>query len=145
MQKGKLFYRSARLVGILLLIATAFHCTLGTAEVLTAIKVGGVMPSMVPTLKNVWVYSSIMLFLSAVWVLFLAKDLSLLRRKAWWQGILIGLGYTGGAIGAMLWAGIQAHLVAFAVIGLVLLLPLLFWAGIFKKDPKLPEPSTKAI
>jgi hypothetical protein len=144
MQKGKLFYTSARLAGILLLGATAFHCTLGTAEVLTAIKVGEVMPSMVPTLKNVWIYSSIMLFLSALWVFFLAKDLSLLRRKAWWQGILIGLGYTGGAIGAMLWAGIQAHLVAFGVIGLVLLIPLLFRAGMFKSEPKLPELTTKA-
>ncbi len=143
MQKGIIFYRSARLAGILLLIATALHCTLGTAEVLSAIKVGGVMASMVPLLKNVWIYSSVMLFLSALWVFFLAKDLRNLRRKAWWQGILIGLGYMGGAAGAMIWAGIQAHLVAFAVIGLVLLIPLLLGAGAFKSDEKLAQAAQK--
>jgi len=145
MQKGKICYRSARLAGILLLIATALHCTLGTAEVLSAIKVGGVMASMVPFLKNVWVYSSVMLFLSAMWVFFLAKDLLQLRRRAWWQGILIGLGYTGGAAGAMIWAGIQAHLVAFAVIGLTLLIPLLLESGAFKSDEKPARVAEKPI
>jgi len=143
MQKGKIYYRSARLAGILLLIATALHCTLGTAEVLSAIKVGGVMASMIPFLKNVWVYSSVMLFLSALWVFFLAKDLLHLRRRAWWQGILIGLGYTGGAAGAMIWAGIQPHLVAFAVIGLTLLVPLLAGSGAFKSDEKLAQAAEK--
>ena len=145
MQKGKICYRSARLTGILLLIATALHCTLGTAEVLSAIKVGGVMGSMVPFLKNVWVYSSVMLFLSALWVFFLAKDLLQLRRRAWWQGILIGLGYTGGAAGAMIWAGIQPHLVAFAVIGLTLLIPLLLETGAFQTDGKLAGTADKPI
>jgi hypothetical protein len=145
MQKGKIFYRSARLAGILLLIATVVHCTAGTAEVLSAIKVGQVMDSMVPFLKNLWIYSSVMIFLSALWVLFLAKDLSRLRRSAWWQGVLIGLGYTGGAVGAMAWAGIQAHLVAFAVIGLVLLIPLILRAGAFKTDANSAEATRKPV
>jgi hypothetical protein len=135
MEKGKLFYRLAKLVGAFLLVATFLHATLGTAEVITAIKTGGIMPSMISTLKNVWVFSSIMLFLSAVWVLFLAKDLARLQRRAWWQGVFLGLGYTGGSIGAMLWSGVQAHLLAFALIGLVLLLPLLIWIRAFKEAP----------
>ena len=135
MEKGKLFYRSAKLVGVFLMVATFLHATLGTAEVITAIKTGGIMPSMISTLKNVWIFSSIMLFLSAVWVLFLAKDLGRLQRRAWWQGVFLGLGYTGASIGAMLWAGVQAHLLAFALIGLVLLLPLLIWIRAFKEAP----------
>ena len=89
------------------------------------------MPSMVATIKNIWIFSSIMLFLSAIWVLCLARDLGHLQRKAWWQAVLIGLGYAGGSVGAMIWAGIQAHLVAFALIGLLLLVPLLSRAGAF--------------
>ena len=143
MQKGKIFHRSARLAGILLLLATAAHCTFGTAEVLSGIKVDAVRDNMVVFLKNLWVYSSVMIFLSALWVLFLAKDLGRLRRRAWWQGILVGLGYTGGAAGAMVWAGIQPHLVAFAVIGLVLLIPLIWGAGAFKNDEKLGPPQEK--
>ena len=145
MQMGKIYYRSARLTGILLLIATVLHSTLGTAEVITTIKVGGVMASMVPFLKNVWIYSSVMLFLSALWAFFLAKDLLQLRRRAWWQGILLGLAYTGGAAGSMFWAGVQAHLVAFAGIGLVLLIPLILGAGAFKSDTSLAESSGKPI
>ena len=124
------------MVGMLLMGATLLHATLGTAEVLTEIKVGGIMPSMVSTLKNVWVFSSIMLFLSAMWVFFLVKDLGQLQRRAWWQGVLIGLGYTGGSIGAMAWAGIQGHLVGFTLIGLFLLVPLLLKAGAFSPKPQ---------
>ena len=131
MDRGKFFLRCARITGAMLLAATVFHCTLGTAEVLNHIKYGDVSPSMISTFKNIWVYSAVMLFLSALWVFFLARDLARLQRKAWWQGVFIGLGYTGGAIGAMAWAGIQAHLIAFAVIGLFLLIPLLIWARAF--------------
>jgi hypothetical protein len=130
--KSKFFSNCARLVGSLLLVATLLHATLGTAEVLTAIKVGGVMPSMIQTFKNVWIFSSIMLFLSAIWLFFLARDLERLEIRAWWQAIFIGLGYTGGAIGAMCWAGVQGHLLLFAFIGLMLLIPLILRAGAFK-------------
>jgi hypothetical protein len=135
MEKGKLFYRLAKLVGASLLVATLLHATFGTAEVNTAIKTGGIMPSMIRTLKNVWVFSSIMLFLSAMWVLILARDLGRLQKRAWWQGVLVGLGYAGGSIGAMFWAGVQGHLLAFALVGLILLLPLLIWARAFKAAP----------
>jgi len=131
MDQGKFFVRLARIVGCLLLAAFAFHVTLGTAEVLNHIKFGDVSPAMLSTFKNIWVYSSIMLFLSAIWIFFLAKDLGRLQRRAWWQAVLIGLGYAVGAIGAMIWAGVQAHLIAFAVIGLLLLVPLLRKARAF--------------
>lgn len=135
MEKGKLFYRFAKTLGILFMITTLFHSTLGTAEVLTSIKVGGLMPSMVTSFKNVWIFSCIMLFLSGVWVLFLAKDLGQLQRRAWWQAVFIGLSYLGGSITAMWWAGIQAHLLAFALVSLLFLLPLMRWAGSFKSTP----------
>ena len=134
MEKGRLFRRAARMVGTLLMFATAFHVSLGTAEVLQSIKVGSVAPSFIMTFKNIWIFSSVMLFLSGVWVFFLVRDLGQLRRRAWWQGVLIGLGYVGGAIGAMAWAGVQPHLVAFAMIGLLLLIPLLLKAGAFKGE-----------
>ena len=138
MNRGKFFVRSARITGFLLLAATLFHITLGTSEVLNHIKFGDVSPAMLSTFKNIWVYSSIMLFLSAVWVFFLARDLGRLQRRAWWQGVLIGLGYSAGAVGAMVWAGVQAHLIAFAIIGLFLLVPLLIGARAFSSD-RQPE------
>ncbi|HEY0677105.1 MAG TPA: hypothetical protein VGD17_02420 [Chitinophagaceae bacterium] len=132
MAKEKIIYTCARLTGILLLGATVLHATLGTAEVLTAIKTGDVRAGMADTFRSVWIFSSIMLLLSAIWTLFLAGELRLLKRRAWWQGVFLGLGYAGGAIACMAFAGIHAHLVAFTFTGLLLLVPLIVWAGYFR-------------
>jgi hypothetical protein len=134
MEKGNFISRIAKFVGLILLIVASIHSTVGTAEVVTNIKVGGIMPSLVQVFKNVWVYSSMMLFLSGIWVLFLARDLGRFQRRAWWQGVLVGLGYAGGSITAMSWAGIQAPLVLTFILGLLLLLPLLMRSGAFKSD-----------
>ena len=138
MNRGKFFVRLARMVGCLLLGAFVFHVSLGTSEVLNHIKFGDVGPAMISTFKNIWIYSSIMLFLSSVWMFFLARDLGRLQRRAWWQAVLIGLGYSGGAVGAMVWAEVQPHLVAFALIGLLLLIPLLLRAKAFSPE-RQPE------
>ena len=138
MAKEKIISRCAWLTGILLVGATILHGTLGTAEVMTAIKLGDVRPSMADIFRTVWIYSSIMLALSAVWTFFLAGELRKLKRRAWWQGILLGLGYTGGSAFGMATVGVQPHLVAFMLIGLVLLLPLIIWAGHFKSPGQSP-------
>jgi hypothetical protein len=131
MAREKIIYNCARLTGFLLLGATVLHGTLGTAEVMTAIKLGDVAPSMQETFRVVWVYSTIMLALSAAWTFFIAAGLRQLSRRAWWQGLLIGLGYTGGSAFCMAAIGVRPHLVMFMLIGLVLLLPLLVWIRSF--------------
>ncbi|HYC30258.1 MAG TPA: hypothetical protein VEB42_15595, partial [Chitinophagaceae bacterium] len=73
--KEKILYNCARYTGFMLLGATALHATLGTAEVLNGIKVGDVRPAIAENLSAVWIYSSIMLFLSACWTFFLAGEL----------------------------------------------------------------------
>ncbi len=138
MAKQKLLYQTSRTAGILLILATIPHATLGTAEVLTGIKVGSIREDMVHVVKNIWVFSSIMLPLSGIWVLFLSKELRQLKRKAWWQAILIGLGYAAGSILAMVWTGIQIHLIAFCMIGLLLLIPCLRWATSFSSTGNPP-------
>lgn len=138
MAREKIIYNSARIAGILLLGATVLHATLGTAEVMTSIKLGDVRSSMADTFRIIWIYSTIMLILSACWIFFIAGELRQLRRKAWWQGLLIGLGYSGGAIACMLVVGVQPHLVAFTLIGLFLLVPLIRWAGHFNSPGRTP-------
>jgi len=142
--KEKILYNSARFTGFLLLGATVLHTTLGTAEVMTGIKVGDVRPATAENLRAVWIYSSIMLFLSACWCFFIAGELRQLRRKAWWQGVLIGLGYAGGSIFSMAIIGVRPHLVAFAVIGLFLLVPLLIYTGHFKAPNNKSTVSSRA-
>jgi hypothetical protein len=134
MGKGKTIGWCAWLTGMLLLVATVIHATVGLAEVMTAIKLGDVRESMAHTFRAVWIYSSVMMALSAVWAFFLAGELRQLKRRAWWQGVLLGLGYAGGAAVAMVFVGFQPPLGAFMVIGLLLLIPLLIWAGHFRRD-----------
>src|SRR5688572_29465617 len=131
MAKEKVIGNTARVAGILIVLATIPHVLLGTAEVLQGIKLGDIRSSMVPFIKNIWVFSSVMLQLSGMWVLILVKDLKRLDRRAWWQAVLIGLAYTGGGIAAIVWSGIQIHLVLFVLIGLLLFIPMLVWAGSF--------------
>jgi hypothetical protein len=131
MATNKIPANCARLAGILLVAATIPHATLGTAEVLTAIKLGDVRASMTDTFRIIWVFSTMMLLLSGIWTLFVAGELRQMHRRAWWQGIFIGLGYTGGSIGCMAAFGVYTHLLLFAVIGLILLVPLIVWAGHF--------------
>ena len=135
MTKEKFIYRSARLAGILLMLAAVLHASWGTAEIVMAIKTEDIRPTMVDSVKNVWLYSSIMLFLSGIWVLFIARDLRRLQRRAWWQAVFIGLGYTGGSIAAIAWTRVQVHLIAFAAIGLLLLFPALLFVGSFRSSP----------
>ena len=144
MAKEKIVYNCARYTGFMLLGATVLHATLGTAEVLNSIKIGDVRPAIAETLRTIWIYSTIMLFLSACWTFFIAGELRQLSRKAWWQGILIGLGYAGGSIFTMSLIGVQPHLVAFAVIGLFLLVPLLIFARHFRSNNNKSTVSSRA-
>ena len=139
MAKEKIIYSTARLTGFLLLGASIIHSTVGSAEVLNAIKTGQVRQPASDNLMAVWIFSSIWVFLSGLWVLFIAAELRKLMRKAWWQGVLIGLGYSAGAIGAIATVGFYIHLAAFGLIGLLLLLPLLFWAGSFRGSHKIHD------
>lgn len=107
------------------------HASLGMAEVNTAIKLGDIRPSMAGIVHAVWIYSTIMLALSAVWAFFLAGELRQLKRRAWWQALLLSLGYVGGSAVAIAVVGFQPHLGAFMLIGLLLLVPLLIGAGQF--------------
>jgi hypothetical protein len=145
MAKEKIIYNSARLTGFMLLGATVLHGTLGTAEVMTGIKVGDVRPAIAENLRTVWIYSTIMLFLSACWTFFIAGELRQLSRRAWWQGVLIGLGYAGGSAFAMATIGVRPHLIAFALIGLFLLVPLLIFMRLFKSPNNKSTVSTRTV
>ncbi|MGB8192169.1 MAG: hypothetical protein WCF67_09635 [Chitinophagaceae bacterium] len=134
MAKEKIIGNCARLAGILLLGAAVPHATFGFAEVVTSIKTGDVRAGMADTFRIIWIYSTIMLVLSGIWTLFLASELRQLKWRAWWQGIFIGIGYTAGSIACMYIAGVYIHLMAFALIGLLLLTPLLIWARSFGKN-----------
>lgn len=132
MSKEKIISICVRIAGALLLLMTFLHATWGWAEVVTAIKLGDAGPAIANTFRAIWIFSGMMFLLSAIWIFFLVSELRQLKRRAWWQGIFIGLGYTGCAVGCMLMTGFYGHLAAFGLIGLLLLIPLLLWAASFR-------------
>jgi cytochrome bd-type quinol oxidase subunit 2 len=135
MAKDRLIAGCVRLAGILLVLAVIPHATLGMAEVLTAIKTGDIRASMADTSRAIWIFSTMMLLLSGIWALFVAGELRHLKSRAWWQGVILGLAYAGGSIACMAIVGVYAHLVAFALIGLLMLVPLLIGAPRFFRPP----------
>lgn len=134
MAKERVVSGCARLAGILMMLSAIPHATLGMAEVITSIKTGDVRASMADTFRAIWMFGSVMLLITGLWTSFVAGELKQLKARAWWQGFIIGLGYAGWAIGTMVVVGVAAHLVAFALIGLLLLIPLLIWAPHFFKQ-----------
>lgn len=142
MAKEKIIANCARIAGILLLLSVITHSTLGWAEVMTAIKLGDINKGMANTVKSIWIFSAMMLVLSGVWTLFLVSELRQLKRRAWWQGVFIGLGYSVSAIVCMLMTEFYAHLAGYALIGLLLLIPLIIWAGSFKNSRPQPPART---
>ena len=122
----------------MLLASAVPHATLGMAEIVMAIKTGDVRPSMADMFRTIWIFSTVMLVLSGIWALFLAGELKQLKRRAWWQGLFFGLGYAGGSVGAILATKFYAYLLFYTLIGLIMLVPLLWWATAFGK--KLNDP-----
>ncbi|MBS1949044.1 MAG: hypothetical protein JST47_14880 [Bacteroidetes bacterium] len=76
--------------------------------------------------------SSILMSLVSIWVLFLASPLKKLQRRAWWQGMIIGVAFT--LFGAVLWWKYPSsvHLPVFMLLGLMLFFPLAIFSGKFR-------------
>lgn len=130
MQENKIMYRCAIATGLLLIFTSVIH-SLNITETFIAIKTGDVAASYASSATAMWIFSGMSMFLIGVWILFLAKDLKRLMRKAWWQGIVISLSLFAFGIGCWLQYPKVFHFLYFSLIGLILLLPLIMNARKF--------------
>jgi hypothetical protein len=130
--KNIILYRSAVISGILLMIAALLRC-FSINNLLMAINTGDISRHFAASVLIDGAFSSLLLFLVGVWILFLSVDLRNLRRRARSQAILIGLSLV--LFGAGFWYRYprSIHLVFFFVVGLLLLLPLLIYKNQFRK------------
>jgi hypothetical protein len=79
-----------------------------------------------------WALSSSLMLLVGIWVLFLSSPLKKLQRRAWWQAIIISLVFIFFGAGFWLQYPKSIHLPGFILVGLILFVPLIMFAGKFK-------------
>jgi hypothetical protein len=122
--ESKTVSRSAVITGILLIITSAIHA-LDINDTVIAVKTGDIAQSHAASAISVWIFSGIAMLLIGIWLLFLAKDLRSLQRRAWWQALFIALGLAGFSLGSWLQFPKAFHLLYFLLLALLLLIPLL--------------------
>ena len=109
--------------GLLLIFTSVIH-SLNITETFIAIKTGDITASYASYAVGTTIFFGISLFLLGVWILFLAKDLKSLIRKAWLQAIIISLSLSAFGIGCWLQYPKAFHFLYFLLIGLILFIPI---------------------
>jgi hypothetical protein len=122
MKLNKILYRSSVLAGILLILAGVAR-SLSVNNLLIAIETGDISRPFAASVLIDGVFSSLLLLLMGIWILFLSGDLRKLQRKAFNQVLLIGLFLI--LFGAFFWYKYPRsfHLAFFLLVGLLLFLP----------------------
>jgi hypothetical protein len=133
MHENKIVYRCVLLAGILIMGA-ALVMALSVNNLVIAASTGDISKSYSASVVIHWALASSMMFLVGVWVLFLAAPLKKLQRRAWWQAIIVSL--TLIFFGSSFWYRYpkSIHLPGFILLGLILFVPLIMFAGKFKNS-----------
>ncbi|MFI5151894.1 MAG: hypothetical protein ACHQET_01090 [Chitinophagales bacterium] len=129
---NKLAYRCAIIVGILL-IGAALVRAVSINNLYVAINTGDIAKQYAGSILIDWGFSSVLLLLVGIWLLFLSKDLKAWQRRAWSQATLVGLALV--IFGGGFWYKYpnSLHLPIFMILGLIVLVPLILYGKNFKK------------
>jgi hypothetical protein len=127
----RLMYRCALLAG-LMMMGAAMLIAVSVNNLVVGAITNDISKNFSSSIIIHWSLSGAMMLLTGIWVLFLSTPLKKLERRAWWQGIIIGLVFI--LFGGGFWWRYPSsiHLPGFILIGLTLLVPLIMFAGKFK-------------
>jgi len=109
-------------VGIITCLSFFPHAFLGMQVVLDHIENGEILKPAAKGMRMIWLYSSVMMLLSGLWLLLLAKPIQTGSHKARTQVLLLGLGLTFFGLGCTYIADEIDAMFLFAVEGIVLIL-----------------------
>ena len=134
MRENKTVFRCALIAGILIMGASLLRA-LSVNNLVIATSTGDISKHYSAAVVIDWTLASVMMFLVGIWILFLAVPLKKLQRRAWWQAIIISLAFI--LFGSGFWYRYprSIHLPGFVLLGLILFVPLIFYAGKFKAQP----------
>jgi hypothetical protein len=125
MISAKVSSRLVLVAGILLILSSLAHYFAGYPEINKMLADENAGPQTAETLKVIWIFSSITMFLSGLWCVFLHYDLKDDGRRVWWQCLAVGTGMLLFSIVAQFFGFPNYHLMLFGVIGLLILVPIL--------------------
>jgi hypothetical protein len=131
MRESKFLYRCTFITGILLIITSLLHF-FNINDTIIAIKTGDIAPSHASNAVSTWIFTGISMFIIGVWLLCLLDNLKKLQVKAWWQTFLIGTALAVFGGGCWLKYPKELHLLYFLLLGMILLVPLILYAGRFR-------------
>jgi hypothetical protein len=130
-RENKTVYRCGVVAGILIMGASLLRA-LSVNNLVIATRTGDISKHYAATVVIDWTLACIMMFLVGIWVLFLTIPLKNLQRRAWWQGIVISLAFILFGCGFWYRYPGSIHLPGFALIGMILFVPLIVHARKFK-------------
>jgi hypothetical protein len=119
---NKVSYYLVVIVGILTFLQFFPHAFLGMQAVLEHIEKGEIQPVAAQGMQMIWLYSSIMMLLSSIWLFFLAKPVKEGQHLARLQVLYLSIGLIAFGLGCSYIAQeFFNHLFFFTVEGILLL------------------------
>lgn len=120
---NKTSYYIVVIVGILTFLQFFPHAFLGMQAVLDHIEKGEIQPVAAQGMQMIWLYSSIMMLLSSIWLFFLAKPIKEGKHVARLQVLYMSIGFLAFGLGCSYIArDVFNPLFFFTVEGILLLL-----------------------
>lgn len=123
-------YYLIKAVGFATCLQAVAHATMGYPAVLEHISRGEINGTATQGMKIIWLYSSIMMLLSGIWALFLAKQVKNSNHYARLQTLFLGIGLiTFGLVCCYITQEVLNHLFFFMVEGILLVCAATFFYG----------------
>ncbi len=120
---NKASYYLVLIVGILTFIQFFPHAFMGMPAVLEHIRKGEIQSVAAQGMQMIWLYSSIMMLLSSIWLFFLAKPIKEGKHVARLQVLYMSIGLMAFGLGCSYIAQeVFNHMFFFTVEGILLLL-----------------------
>ena len=120
---NKTAYYLTVFVGVLTCLQFIPHAFLGMTALLEQIAKGEIQAPAAEGMQMIWMYSSIMMLLSGIWMIFLAKPIKKGNHLARIQGLLLAIGLIVFGMGCSYIAKeVFNHLFFFTAEGILLLL-----------------------
>lgn len=119
---NKVSYYLVVFVGVITCLSFIPHSTLGMKAVLEHIAKGEIQKPAANGMTMIWFYSSIMMLLSGIWMLFLSKPVKNGDNKARIQILLLGMGLSIFGVVCTSISGEIDAMFSFTIQGIILLL-----------------------
>lgn len=120
---NKIAYYLTIIVGVITCLQFIPHAFMGFPAVLDHIAKGEIQEPAALGMQMIWMYSSIMMLLSGIWMLFLAKPIKNGDKAARLQGLFLSFGLIAfGLANAYITKEMFNHLFFFMVEGILLFL-----------------------